>query len=101
MMTKIRFDLEKELEIVTKSKLNSKKTNQIAQQEDQLKSQIKHVDDQLRCVLFLLMQCQIGLENCNDSNNLKQSNIHQETENLEANQRVNLVPEIQVISPLE
>ena len=25
------------------------------------------MDDQIKCVAFLLMQCQIGLENCNDN----------------------------------
>lgn len=68
MMTKLKFDLEKELESLTKVKLNSKKpAASTVHQEDQLKSQIKHLDDQIRCVLFLLMQCQIGLDNCLES----------------------------------
>ena len=81
MMTKIKEELEKELEIELKSKLGKTKSKQFkhvlssaslsgasfpSQNEHQIKSQIKHLDDQIKCVAFLLMQCQIGLENCND-----------------------------------
>ena len=85
MMTRLKSDLEKELDAnlknkplkVTKSFLSgssstesSRKALNISnQQESQLRSQIKHLDDQMRCVVFLLMQCQIGLENCNETFN--------------------------------
>jgi hypothetical protein len=75
MMTKLKSDLDKELAGVLKAKQTSKtsraddRKSQVlaSQQEEQLKSQIKHLEDQIKCVVFLLMQCQIGLENCNDA----------------------------------
>ena len=81
MMTKIKQDLDKELEVELKSKAskakfksiknalttNSTKASLPTHHEYQIKSQIKHLDDQIKCVAFLLMQCQIGLDNCNDN----------------------------------
>ena len=86
MMTKLKQDLEKELEAELKSKESKSKSKNLknvlasatvggyipSNQEYQIRSQIKHLDDQIKCVAFLLMQCQIGLENCSDNfaNNL-------------------------------
>ncbi|CAF0799003.1 unnamed protein product [Brachionus calyciflorus] len=66
MMTKLKIDLENELDICIKQKLDKKqaKKNQILeQQEHSYKSQIKHLNEQIKCVLFLLMQCKLGLDN--------------------------------------
>ena len=81
MMTKIKQDLDKELEAELKSKASKSKSRNLknvltsastgvslpSHHEYQIRSQIKHLDDQIKCVAFLLMQCQIGLENCNDN----------------------------------
>ena len=81
MMTKIKEELEKELDVELKAKSVKSRMRPLKhvlstaslhggsmpnQQEYQIRSQIKHLDDQIKCVAFLLMQCQIGLENCND-----------------------------------
>lgn len=75
MMSKLKLDLETELKNLNQStnystsKLDSSSINRLKakqQQELNLKSQIKHLNEQMKGVVFLLMQCQIGLENCND-----------------------------------
>jgi hypothetical protein len=87
MMLKIKKDLEKELHSFFDSKSlvstdsgrsllttinsteNSKKQDRkFLNKEEQLKMQIKHLDQQIKGVEFLLMQCQIGLEIFNDTN---------------------------------
>lgn len=79
MMTKLKSDLESEL---NKSPRPSgrdhngrKKDERLTHQEEQIKLQVKHLDDQIKCVVFLLMQCQIGLENINDTNNVISDNF--------------------------
>jgi hypothetical protein len=86
-MLKIKKDLEKELysfsdnkslisndssksiPITNASAENSKKIERkFLNKEEQLKMQIKHLDQQIKGVEFLLMQCQIGLEIFNDTN---------------------------------
>ncbi len=57
MMTRLKSDLEKELETCAGD--NHK--------EAQIKSEIKHLEDQMKCVVFVMMQCQLGLETCIDT----------------------------------
>jgi hypothetical protein len=47
--------------------------------EEQLKSQIKHIDEQIRGVAFLLMQAQIGLENCSDTYSISAASLQLRT----------------------
>jgi hypothetical protein len=80
MISKLKFDLENELKSLASN--NDTNTNgsvaldcvstinrlkQKQQHDLNLKSKIKHLDEQLKGVLFLMMQCQIGLENLNDA----------------------------------
>ncbi len=85
-MLKIKKDLEKELYSFSDTKFsvndggknlftslnnaeNSKKQERkFLNKEDQLRMQIKHLEEQIKGVEFLLMQCQIGLEIFNDTN---------------------------------
>jgi hypothetical protein len=68
MMSKIKQELDRELALATNNNIDNKiKSGAKTQQENQIRSQIKHLDDQIKCVAFLLMQCQIGLENCSDN----------------------------------
>jgi hypothetical protein len=68
MMTKLKDELEND-------------SNQNVNQEA-TRAQIEHLDDQLKCVMFLLMQSQIGLESlieneneANDQNSTKEDGI--------------------------
>lgn len=67
MMTKMKDDLSKEIETMNRLKnSNQNQSPAYIQQEEQLKSQVKHISDQIKCVGFLLMQSQIGLESITD-----------------------------------
>lgn len=70
MMTKMREELNKELEVIKTLKENDNTktsgSDSSNHQELQMKSQIKHISDQIKCVGFLLMQAQVGLETLND-----------------------------------
>jgi hypothetical protein len=75
MMSKLKMELEQELKSITsrtsansRGHLDSSSINRLKQKQQQeinLKSQIKHLNEQMKGVFFLLMQCQIGLDNCN------------------------------------
>ena len=78
MMTRLKMDLEKDLNDSSFSLIASEEASNISTNNSEtrqhingLKIQIKHIDEQMRCVQFLLMQCQIGLENCCQDNNNK------------------------------
>lgn len=70
MMTKLKSDMDKELTILMNSdqpasedkSSSGLKNHQIAQ----TKAQIKNLEEQMKSVVFLLMQCQIGLETCGE-----------------------------------
>ena len=71
MMQRLKSDYEKELDLILKSKKNRVaksflNTTVFNQKEERLRSEIKHTDEQMKCVMFLLLQCQIGLSNCTD-----------------------------------
>ena len=104
MMLKIKKDLEKELysfsdnkslisndssksiSITNASAENSKKIERkFLNKEEQLKMQIKHLDQQIKGVEFLLMQCQIGLEIFNDTNRNNANNIANNTQTNKTN----------------
>ena len=72
-MTRLKSDLQKDLDqaVERKKSASSSSSNGKAtatattsgwQEEKQLHEQIQHLDDQIKGVLFLLMQCQIGLD---------------------------------------
>lgn len=64
MMSKLKMDLEAELELIhTHKQIQDKK--QVFQQENSVRTQITHLNEQIKCVMFLLMQCKMGLENLN------------------------------------
>ena len=69
MMTKLKMELERELEAAGRKDEagggGGSSRNSMVYQE-RLRSQVKHLEDQMKCVVFLLMQCQIGLESCNE-----------------------------------
>lgn len=75
MMTKIKCELDKELEICASSSNDNSNSNNINEKREQneahLISQIKHLEEQMKGVVFLLMQCQIGLETCGDQHQIK------------------------------
>jgi hypothetical protein len=74
MMTKLKTDLDRELDSMTSainfsiennsSNNNTNNTNNIKMKH--LTSKIKHLEDQMKCIVFLMMQYQIGLENCSE-----------------------------------
>ncbi len=69
MMTKLKTEMDKELEILVSSVQPSEDKSSCFKnhsQVSQLKSQIKNLEEQMKSVVFLLMQCQIGLETCGD-----------------------------------
>ena len=71
MMQRLKSDYEKELDGILKSKKNRVaksflNTSVFNQKEERIRSEIKHTEEQMKCVVFLLMQCQIGLSNCID-----------------------------------
>ena len=76
MMLKLKMELESEFRALAKTgpqlktiQLDSSSVNRLKlkqQQEINLKSQIKHMNEQIKGVQFLLMQCQMGLANCNE-----------------------------------
>jgi hypothetical protein len=77
MMSKLKADLDHEL-VSVKAQNNKSSAHQV----DQIKMQIKHHEEQMKCVMFLLMQCQIGLENCTESlNNSEPIIIHSNNNN--------------------
>lgn len=68
-MTKLKSEMDKELKILMSSgrsgseeKSSGLKNHQIAQ----TRAQIKNLEEQMKSVVFLLMQCQIGLETCGE-----------------------------------
>jgi len=63
MMTRLKIDLEKELEVCM---AESTAKDMQSHKQAQVRSQIKHLEDQMKCVVFVLMQCQIGLESCSE-----------------------------------
>lgn len=72
-MTRMREELSKELEAIQSAKESTSSTSSSSgsetssrQAEAILRSQIKHVSEQIKCVGFLLMQAQLGLEAIND-----------------------------------
>lgn len=74
-MTRMREELNKDLELVQSTKdstssssssNSSSSVSSLKQQEAYLKTQIKHMSEQIKCVGFLLMQAQLGLEAIND-----------------------------------
>jgi len=74
MMQRLKTEYEKELEGILKSKKNRVaksflNTSVFNQKEERIRSEIKHTEEQMKCVMFLLMQCQIGMSNCIDSIN--------------------------------
>ena len=75
MMTKIKSELDKELKLCLSSSNdnsnNITSTERRQNNEAHLKSQIKHLEEQMKGVVFLLMQCQIGLETCVDQPQIK------------------------------
>ena len=89
MMKRMKSEYEKELEMLLKSKKNRMaktflNTSVFNQKEERLRSEIKHTDEQMKCVMFLLMQCQIGLSNCTDlqaSANINSIQIENNTNN--------------------
>lgn len=64
MMSKLKMDLEAELELIQTHKLVQDK-KQVIQQENSVHTQITHLNEQIKCVMFLLMQCKMGLESLN------------------------------------
>ena len=71
MMTKLKCDLENEIDtVLSSSPTNESNKKQQEHNIRQIRSQINHLDEQMKCVVFLLMQYQIGLETCGD---MKQS----------------------------
>ncbi len=77
MMSKLKTDLEKELDLageedkgllrIAKGASSNGASKKFLNKEEQIKMQIKHLDEQMKGVVFLLMQCQIGLEMINDT----------------------------------
>lgn len=61
MMSKLKTDLEAEMELLQAQRLMEDK-KQVTQQENAIRSQINHLNEQIKCVMFLLMQCKMGLE---------------------------------------
>ncbi len=102
MMKKLKSDHEKELDQILKSKKNRvQKTflnsaGLFNQKEERLRSEIKHTDEQMKCVMFLLMQCQIGLDNCIDLQSLNQQNHLNDSPGSKksSNNEVNLEPTV-------
>lgn len=65
MMSRLKCDLDKELEALVSVSTDvdkGYKPNLQNNKESQLRSQINHLEEQMKGVVFLLMQCQIGLE---------------------------------------
>ena len=62
----MREELNRELELLLQQTDSSSSKQQ---QEQQIRSQIKHISDQIKCVGFLLMQAQLGFESLNEEMN--------------------------------
>ena len=96
MMTKLKMELEKELGAAGGAAQSSNRNSGPIYQE-KIRSQIKHLEDQMKCVVFLLMQCQIGLESCNEPStavilNSRPQRPAEEEEAEESEERNTLVP---------
>jgi hypothetical protein len=62
MMKRLKDGLECDLKI----KENGRSAANDVRLKQQIKSQISHLEDQMQSVMFLLMQCQVGLEHCQE-----------------------------------
>ena len=69
MMTKLKSEMDKELKILMSSDQPASEERSPGLKNHQIvqtKAQIKNLEEQMKSVVFLLMQCQIGLETCGE-----------------------------------